>query len=78
MSAVGPMRAAKMEALARCIARRDGTMRLTADAYKVLADRGGLSRSDVARAVDDLFECGRAGVDGSDGSIVVELMDSPT
>lgn len=75
MSAIGPMRMAKMEAFARWVG--DDRKVLDARAYRSLADAG-LNRSDVARAADDLFECGRAGVDGSDGRVAIVLMDSPT
>lgn len=71
-----PTRAAKMEALAQWVGELP-TRRLDANAYKLLAERG-LSRSDVDRAVDDLVEDGRAGVSGSGGVVVVELMTSPT
>lgn len=61
--------AAKRDALAAQLRRR-GALRLDGATYRYLADEG-LSRGEVARAVDELVEGGEARVVAERGTVVV-------
>ena len=64
---------ARIEVVRQCVVSWKGIIRLDADAYRILRDRG-LSRCDVDRALDAMAARGEAVVESTAGGVRVRLV----
>ena len=76
-TALSPLRAARLEQVARLIAGYPNGMTLTTDTYRGAHYFEGLTRSALDTAIDDLVAADRAELVSSGGPLVARLVREP-